>query len=52
MIDVRPKWIKLREPEKAHLHPLRDVCVQHEMDPPMGFRDLLEKRNVARYQAY
>ena len=37
------------EPQKAHLHPLRDVCVQYEMDPPMGLRDLLRKRNVARY---
>ena len=36
-------------PQKAHL---LDVCVQYEINPPMGFQDLLGKQNVASNQAY
>ena len=36
------------KPQKEYLHPLRDVCVQYERNPHMGFRDLLQKRNADR----
>ena len=37
-----------RKPQKAHLHPLRDVCVQNERNPSIDFQDLLRKRNMDR----
>ena len=40
-----------KKTQKAHLHPLRVVCVQYEINPPLGFQDLLRKQNVARNQA-
>ena len=43
--------VKVHKPQKAHLHPLRDVCVQYGTNPPpppMGLRDLLRKRNADR----
>ena len=50
MIDhlSRSTLVKRHKPRKAHQHPLRDVCVQHERNPPMGFRDLLRKGNADR----
>ena len=39
-------------PQKAHQHHLRDVCVQYERHPPMGFRNMLRKNNAARYQVH
>ena len=49
MIDGRPfKKVKDHKPQKAHLQPLRDVCVQYERNPPMGFGDLLRKENAER----
>ena len=45
------KWDKFNKSQKAHLHTLRDACVQYEINPPMGFQDLLRKLNVARYRA-
>ena len=37
--------------KKVHLHPLSDVCVKYEINPPIGFQDLLPKQNVARNEA-
>ena len=41
---VGQQVVKGHNPKKAHLHRLRDVCVQYERNPPMGFRDILQKR--------
>ena len=41
------KWVKGYNPQKAHLHPLRDVCMQYENNPANGFGDLVRKRNTA-----
>ena len=38
--------VKFHKPQKAHLHPVREVCVQN---PPMGFRDLHQKPNADRH---
>ena len=49
------KWLidfEACQSQKAHLHPLRNVCMQYEMNQCMGFQDMLRKRNVARNQAY
>ena len=37
-----------QNPQKAHLHPLMDVCMQYdyESDPANGFRDIIRKRNT------
>ena len=36
------------KPQKEHLHPLRDVCVQHERNHLMGFWDIHRKWNLDR----
>ena len=42
--DGRPfKWVEFDKPQKAHLHPMMDVCVHDPINPSMGFRDLLRK---------
>ena len=33
-------------PDKLHLHPLRDVCVQYENNLANGFRDIVRKRTT------
>ena len=38
---------KVLNPQKAHLHPLRDVCMQYENSPANAFRDIVRKRNTA-----
>ena len=37
----------LHNPQKAHLHPLRDVCMQYESNPANGFRYIARERNTA-----
>ena len=32
--------VKVQNPQKAHLHPLRDVCVQYENNPANSLRDI------------
>ena len=40
MADGLPfKWVKLQKPQKAHLHPLRDVCVQNQRNPEICSRN-------------
>ena len=39
MADSRPFNVKFYKPQKAHLHILKDVYVQYEINPPIGFRD-------------
>ena len=34
------------QPQKAHLHPLRDVCMQYENNPANGFWDIVRKLNL------
>ena len=28
--------------KKLHLYPLSDVCVQYDINPPIGFQDMLQ----------
>ena len=39
---------KVRQRLYTHLHPLRDVCVEYEINSPMGFREMTRKRNENR----
>ena len=49
MANGRPlKWVKAHKPQKVNIQHLREVCVQYDGNPPMGFPDLLRKRNVDR----
>ena len=34
-------------PQKAHLHPLRDVCVQYENNPANALWDIVRKLNLS-----
>ena len=50
---IKPFWVRdvgeNVHPQKAHLHPLRSVCVQYiQRHPSTGFQDLLRKRNTKR----
>ena len=36
-----------QNPQKAHLHPLKDVCMQYESNPANSSRDIVRKRNMA-----
>ena len=38
--------VKGHNPQKAHLHPLSDVCMQYESIPANGFRDIVRKQNT------
>ena len=50
MAEGRPlKWVEAHKPQKGP-STLPYVCNMEEI--PMGFRDLLRKRNAAIYQAY
>ena len=46
MADCRPfKYVKFRKPQEAHMSTLlKDVCVQYERNPLMGFPDHPRKR--------
>ena len=39
LISKVKNYIKGHNPDKAHLHPLRDVCVQYNNKSANGFRD-------------
>ena len=39
-------YVKGQNPQKAHLHPLRDVCMQYESNPANGFKDIVRKRHT------
>ena len=47
MADGRPfKWGRVPKPKKTHLpSPLRDRYIKYERNPPVSFRDLLQKQN-------
>ena len=34
------------QPQKAHLHPLRDVDMQYEKNPANALRDIVRKPNL------
>ena len=38
--------VKGRNLQKAHLHPLGDVCMQYENNPAKGFRYIVRKQNT------
>ena len=38
--------VKGHNPKKAHLHPLRVVCMQYENNTANGLRDIVRKRNT------
>ena len=38
--------VKGHTPQKAHLHPLRDLCVQYENNPGNALRDIVRKLNL------
>ena len=38
--------VKGHNPQKAHLHPLRDVCMQYESNLANGLRDIIRKQNT------
>ena len=40
------KLIQGQSPPKAHLHPLRDVCMQYENNPANGLREIVWKQNL------
>ena len=37
--------VKGHNPQKAHLHPLMDVCVQYENNPASALQDIILKHN-------
>ena len=39
--------VKGHNPQKAHLHPLRDVCVQYENSPANALWDIIRKLNLS-----
>ena len=39
--------VKYHNPQKAHLHPLRDVCMQYEKNAANSFRDIVRKQHTA-----
>ena len=46
-IKIKDKKLGQRSlPRKAHLHPLRDVCVQYENNPANALRDIIRKLNL------
>ena len=40
------KLVKGHNSQKAHLHHLREVCMQSENNPANGYRDIVRKRNT------
>ena len=40
------KKAKGNNPQKAHLHPLRDVCMQYQNNMANGCQDIVWKRNT------
>ena len=46
-LKIRGKTLGQRSsPQKAHLQPLKDVCMQYKSNPANGFRDIVRKRNT------
>ena len=41
--------VKGHNPQKAHLHPLRDVCMQYENNLANGLRDVVRNWTIIRH---
>ena len=42
--------VKGHNSQKAHLHPLRDVCMQYENNLANGLRDVVRNWTIIRHQ--
>ena len=40
------KLVKGHNSQKAHLHHLREVCMQSENNPANGYLDIIQKQNT------
>ena len=43
----RKKEVKGHNHQKAHLHTLRDMCMQYENDQANAFWDIIQKLNLS-----
>ena len=43
----RKKLGQISQPQKAHVHPLRDMCMQYENDQANAFWDIIQKLNLS-----